>query len=486
MFHNRLLINLQEWFEDKEERKPRLAIVEFIRYLVNRGYKSFELELSNLIQGFTSIQSDQSVLPESKDDIASARARILANLMSDSEVYVSCLKKDNTVIFIDLEPIMMKEKEKVTFSLEIDIIFDNVNAGREIKEQLADDVMKCFGLTGSKDAIVLPSENIEESPLEIIKDVLTTNKPIDDKLFQRIKELNDREILRELKKRGSILESDLGEFQIGNLKPDKIKAILDYFSGEEHQLIDKKFAIVCKKNKEIIFLLNNRQDLENAKHLVCPKCSVSIGDESVLSYYERTETLKELIDGSRWMPLLIRDELLNAGVKRENIFTEVKYGQDEIDLLVYYRGRIFVIEAKDRPVSLNDAYKLSAKTSRLEKVISKSHGGMSEDEIIFSTRVNSRVARQGNRLRFIPVVISNYDIAQDAQELLKDTKENSLFLDNATEKLSKFINELINEINKQSLNNKIKGLVTSDAGDSISNLASFQVQYAFRKMLTGE
>ena len=485
MFHNRLLINLQEWFEDKKERKPRLVIVEFVRYLESRGYKSFELELSNLLLGFTSIQSDQSVFPGSTNDIESGLSRIQASLMPDNEVYVTCMKKDNTLLFIDLEPITLS-KGKKTYSLEVDIISDSIISGKEIKEQLTDDVMKCFGLTGSKESIMLPSENIEGSPLDAIKKVLTTNKPIDDKLFQRIKELNDREILRELKKRGAILESDLGEFQIGNLKPDKIKAILDYFSGEEHKLIDKKFAIVCKKNKEIIFLLNNRQDLDNAKHLVCPKCSIPIGDESILAYYERTETLKELIDGSRWMPLLIKDEFLSAGVKGENIFTEVKYGQDEIDLLVYYRDRIFVIEAKDRPVTLNDAYKLSAKTSRLEKVLTKSHGAMIEDEIKYFARLKNLVVEQENRLRFIPVIISNYDIAQDAQDLLKDTKEYSLFLNNASEKLGKFINELINKINKQSLNYKFKRLVLDDASDSISNLASFQVQYAFKKMLSDD
>lgn len=483
MYHTRLLINLQEWFEDKENRKPRSVSVEFTRHLVSRGYISFELELSNLLQSFTSFEANQSVFPEVKGDNDLARARIRANLVPDSIVYVSCLKKDGTTIFIDLEPI--EAKDGITFSLEIDIFSENAATGKAIKEQLTDDVMKCFGLTGSKESILLPSENTEESPLESIKDVLTTTKPIDDLLFQRIKELNDREILREIKKRGAILESDLEELQAGNLKPDKIKAVLDYFSGEEHQLIDKKFAIVCKKNKEIIFLLNNRQDLENAKHLVCPKCSVSIGNELVLSYYERTDTLKELIDGSRWMPLLIKDELLNAGVKKENIFTEVKYGQDEIDLLVYYRNRIFVIEAKDRPVNLNDAYKLSAKTSRLEKVLSKSHGVTSEDEIFFTTRASNRV-RQANRLRFIPVVISNYDIAQDAQDLLKDTKEYSRFLDNATEKLHEFIQKLIGEINKQDLRSRSRSLVLSESGDSISNLASFQVQYAFKKMLIDE
>jgi hypothetical protein len=90
-----------------------------------------------------------------------------------------------------------------------------------------------------------------------------------------------------------------------------------------------------------------------------------------MPYYRITEELKELLDGNRWMPLLVRDSLIHAGVHPDDVLTEVKHREDEIDVLVFYRNRVLVIELKNRPVNLNDAYKLSAKTSRLENVVSK-------------------------------------------------------------------------------------------------------------------
>jgi hypothetical protein len=485
MHHSYLKINLQEWFDGDKERTPRGAIVEFVRHLSNRSFSSFEMVLSNLLRDFCSFEADQSVFredPAVKSAAAKSKRRLFRTSMR--EVYVSCLKKDELVLFVDIDPILSNEIS--SFSLELDILSKSLQAGQSNAEQLVDEVMKCFGLTGAKDSLLSGNQNTPALPFKAFRDTLTTSKPLNEALFQRIKELTDREILRELKKRGSVLESDLGELQISNTKPDRIKNILDYFSGEEHQLVNKKFAIVCRKKKEIIFLLKNRQDLENAKDLVCPKCSVSIGDESVLSYYESNDQLKELIDGSRWMPLLIRDELINAGVRKDDVYTEVKNGQDEIDLLAFYKGRILVIEAKDRPISLNDAYKLSAKTSRLEKVLSKLPASADADEAYVRTIASGRRLEGFEELYFIPIMISNYDIAQDARDLLRDTKEYALFLDNAWEKMGKFIESFISRLNLEDLKQRTNELISIESGDSISNLAAYQVHHAFQQMLKGD
>lgn len=71
------------------------------------------------------------------------------------------------------------------------------------------------------------------------------------------------------------------------------------------------------------------------------------------------------------MPVYVKQALINLGVDAGEIFTEVKHGEGEIDLLVFYRDRVLIFETKDRAVNLNDAYKLSAKTSRIESVLAR-------------------------------------------------------------------------------------------------------------------
>ena len=476
MYHFTLMIILSEWFTSNSERAPRSAVVEIIKFLSGRGYRSLEVELSSLLKDYISFPSDQSVFPNETDRTDSVVVR--RGHSEIASVYTSCLKKDDSLIFLDIEDI--GGPNETEFCLEADIISPHNASVQNIREQLLEDTMKCFGLTGAKDSLVFAPQF--QKPFKALRDALTISESISENLFQRMKERVDREILRELKKRGSILESDLHELPAIGTKPDRVKAILDYFSGEEYQLVERKFAIVCKKNKEIIFLLRNRQDLENAKRLVCPKCSVQIGDEMVLSYYERTDKLKELVEGSRWMPLLIRDALIRAGIAKDDIYVEVKYGEDEIDVLAFYKRRVLVIETKDRPISLNDAYKLSAKTSRLEQVSSKTRTlSLDEDEIGLEYILEPSVSLRepvSRRPIFIPIMISNYDIAKDARELLKDTKESAKFLENADERLNEFIADLIREIDGRELNKLFKKLTTFDSSDSVSRLAAAQVQVA--------
>ena len=131
-----------------------------------------------------------------------------------------------------------------------------------------------------------------------------------------------------------------------------VKRLLDYLSGDEYQLIDRKFAIVCNERDEIVFRYRSKDDFDKAKSLECPQCSKLLGEESVMNYYGVTDELKGLMDGNRWMPLMARDGLVKAGVSTDDIYTDVKHGQDEIDVLAFFRDRVLVMETKNRPVNL--------------------------------------------------------------------------------------------------------------------------------------
>lgn len=482
MKHVQLEINISDWVETHVNalkadlsKVARSAVIDAINYFVERGYRSLEREFAELLGSFTSVLVDQSNLPD-HNQIGSS---VYRGIRDNPTVFTTCLKKDNTLLFIDIQPFPSRDSENIVY-FEVDIFSFDDGRIAAVKDEVFEEVRRCYGLTKQKDEL-LRQANVKPRHYQLLLKSLKINEPLSELLFQRLRERADREILIELKKRGSILERDLCELNTGSVKVERVKSLLDYFSGDEYRLIDRKFAIVCNQTKEIIFLLRNKEDLEKAKGLECPKCSKKIEDETVFSYYERTEKLRELLDGSRWMPLLVRDAFIKAGVVAEDIHTEVKYGEDEIDLLILYLGRVIMIELKDRPASLNDAYKLSAKTSRLENMSMRSISPSAEDEVaeLFDAEIYQPSRVRNSRGMFIPIVISTFDIAKDARDLLIETKDTARFLENCEGKIEAFAQQIIDDIENIELRRRIIHLTSTNSGDSIGNLAAAQIETSF-------
>jgi hypothetical protein len=186
------------------------------------------------------------------------------------------------------------------------------------------------------------------------------------------------------------------------------------------------------------------------------------------------------------MPLLVRDSLVRAGVHPDDVLTEVKHSEDEIDVLVFYRNRVFVIELKNRPVNLNDAYKLSAKTSRLESVVSKTERGWRRSSLVGRRVTVRHRITQGERSHgqpppegsFTPVIITTHEIAKDAVDLLRDTRDTVELLEQSEGKIDAFIQALINKIDHDDLVQRFNGLTGEDS-DSVAQLAANQISRAF-------
>jgi hypothetical protein len=474
MKHATIFIEVTEWLQERTGNDPQRVLSTILSYLVERGFRSFEQELGALLQDFVGFYVDQKNVSRSENSIMVSRGRYRASPM----VFSSLLRKDGSYVFVDVE--MLSRDGEVY--VELDVFAPSDQELNHIKTALVDDVMKCFGLTGSVEQLVKSELRSSGSLTESLVQKLTLSSPLTNALFQRLKEKIDRSILVELKKRGSILERDLAEFPLAGVSADRIKSTLDYFSGADYALVDRKHAIVCLETQEIIFLLRERSDLSQAKNLECPKCSKPIGDEQVYAYYERTDKLKELLDGNRWMPLLVRDALVSAGVPENDVLVEVKYGEDEIDVLAFYRGRTFVIEVKDRSISINDAYKLSAKTSRLESIMIKViHGGATQQAIILEGDLDFPVSRRSSGSLFTPIAVSTQDIGKDARNLLVETKEVAKTLEHCEGKLDGFFAEMIDDINTFDLRRRLIELSAFDTPDSVSNLAGVQVETALAK-----
>jgi hypothetical protein len=481
MYHENTRIALGDWFKQEPTREPREALVTITGSLVKRGCRSLELDLSGILREFTSFAVDQTTLSTRElpgEAIDSVTYRRL--LRGAPSVYVTCLKADETFMFLDMEPVGPTSLKP--FDLEADIFSPSREAAAPAIQLLLEATVECFHLSGPGTELIRPKRVIP-SPPKWLAEMAASKPAIDSSLHKRLAVREPREILRALKKRGSILESDLADLTESGASEATIAAVLDEFSAGDDRLVEKKKAIVCKTTNEIIFLLRDMADLESAKNLECPKCSSKITDELVLSYFERTDQLRELFDGNRWMPLLVKDALVEAGIPLEAVHTELKYDQDEIDILALYKGRVLVIEAKDRPFNLNDAYKLSAKTTRLENAALRhpAQVGRPDPEDLESILANLDAPQR--KPSYIPVVVSNFDIAKDARDLLTETKDTVRFLEGAEDGLLQFAQALVSNIDDEDTRSRLYRLTGTAASDSISHLAAAQISQAFHSWL---
>lgn len=388
--------------------------------------------------------------------------------------YVHLAKKNNTFVFYDVDVIGAEENRESdkmgNCAYELDIFAESIDEVKETRDEIIEVYMKKFGVTKEKSEIVKDQGGLMEKVKSIAEDELTEKESISHDLYDKLKSKKDRKILIELRKRGSVLESDLGDLSSGQASSDEIKNTLNYFSGDEYQLINRKMAIVCRDTDEIVFLMDDKEKAKEVGDLECPKCTGKIEDEKIISYYGRNDKLDDLLDGSRWMPLHVKGKFLENGVPESSVFTEVKYEQDEIDVVVFLEGYTLIIEVKDRPVNLNDAYKLSAKTTRLESIFEES-----------LTQQSSFVSRQQfpgitDQIDFVPIIISTGDIADDATDLLEETKSNAMYLENCEGEIETFVEKLVRKINHENSVDRLDSLVSGGQKDSISNFISEVVQ----------
>jgi hypothetical protein len=68
-----------------------------------------------------------------------------------------------------------------------------------------------------------------------------------------------------------------------------------------------------------------------------------------------------LLDKSRWLSVLVCQELTERGVSADKILLEHTAGGDEVDCLADIFGSLVLFELKDKPFNLGNAYSFGAK-----------------------------------------------------------------------------------------------------------------------------
>lgn len=456
MLHKRVLIDIDKTVELDDNKEVVNIIEKFTDSIEEEDYSVLNREIAKKLE---------NLIGQAKNHSEIVKGRGFSRRRSPA-VYVHLGIKDDVFILYDMHVKGGGEDDLYKALIEIEVFASDEKTIEEETKSLADLCMKTFGLTKELKEIVLSSNSLIESVSEDLKNELNMREPISHNLYKKLTDKTDRKILIELRKNAPLLETDIGNISFGTVSKEEIKNTLDYFSGEEFSLVSRKKAIVCRSSNEIIFLMDNEEEAEDIKDLECPQCKNKIGDEKIISYYGRSDKLDDLLNGNRWMPLYVKEKFVNNGVNEENVLTEVKYEQDELDVLVLFEKNVYVIEVKDRPVNLNDAYKISAKTSRLESIV----GDLFADNRGVIRRGDYASTHSRDKLAdFVPVIISTEDIAEDAIDLLEETKTSALHLENCESKVESFVSNVTDRVMEKKAKSRLGRLISDNSDDSVSN-----------------
>ena len=213
--------------------------------------------------------------------------------------------------------------------------------------------------------------------------------------FETISDPKIRDILIEFSRKDNILLSDFLEERKSEDK-DKLKRILNFLSGQ--RLLTKNLVVICDKTGQwwnmTIPSKAKLKELEKSG-VTCASCGAKISEERIDDLFKISEKGKRLVSSSYWMVGKVVESLHKLGVREEDIFVDVTYNGEEIDIIALYMACVLVFELKDREFGLGDAYKFHGKISRLAE-------------------------KAKTALQVVPTVITTKTVAKEARKLLSE------------------------------------------------------------------
>ncbi|XMN08983.1 hypothetical protein ACK8N7_24600 [Streptomyces griseobrunneus] len=139
----------------------------------------------------------------------------------------------------------------------------------------------------------------------------------------------------------------------------------------ESGMIDTEIVVICSKTSAQINLLPSIETLDHLdKAGVRCACGRALSDERREEALTVTDFGRAMLDGNRWMSILVLQHLIKLGIPVSNIRMEQIYAGEEVDCITEIHGRIVLFELKDKEFNRGNAYSFGAKIGIFQPDIS--------------------------------------------------------------------------------------------------------------------
>jgi hypothetical protein len=241
------------------------------------------------------------------------------------------------------------------FTLIVSVMMPTTEAADQLLDRVSAIAESSFGI---KMVNLAPrSEKFETSRSE----VATEDLPHDENSIMAAKALEDRRarsLAVSIKSSRGLLAKDVVKL----VDPKDASEVIDNLVASGIAVRD--VVVVCGSTQTQVARVPNKESLSqlSAVGLRCA-CGKSIDQEMPDDLLTVTDLGVLLLDESRWMSIVVREELAALGVNREDILLECQLGADEIDCIALISGQMVIFELKDKEFSTGNAYSFSAKIS---------------------------------------------------------------------------------------------------------------------------
>jgi hypothetical protein len=198
---------------------------------------------------------------------------------------------------------------------------------------------------------------------------------------------------------GGLLVGDLPK-QLQEQDRDRSDQIMEEMKSTG--LIASEMVVICNRNSSQVARVPSADAInEMADRGLRCACGRDIREERAEEALALTDLGRTLITGSRWMTILLMDELIRIGIEPEHILIEQTAGGDEMDCFADISGELCLFELKDKEFNLGNAYSFGAKIGiyrpEYPVVVTSAYVGTDAKDHFDRAQMTERAERQPGR-----------------------------------------------------------------------------------------
>ncbi|WP_369377096.1 hypothetical protein [Streptomyces sp. cg36] len=127
-------------------------------------------------------------------------------------------------------------------------------------------------------------------------------------------------------------------------------------------VVAAEIVVICSKTSAQVNRVPSIEVLASLdEHGIRCSCGRKLSEERTEEALSVTDYGRVMLDGSRWLSVLVLHHLMDLGVPIGSIRMEQEYAGEEIDCIADVYGRLVLFELKDKQFNLGNAYSFGAK-----------------------------------------------------------------------------------------------------------------------------